>query len=173
MILPFPKAVVLVLLEALALLLLVACSATSPNGNWVLEEFVDPIDDSTITQITLEASENVSDALWDVPMLIVGCSSENLENLLVAVDWGRHMRSDGLHIVETRVDNEEPMMDTWDVIGDTSTAVSKPNEMTAILTRAEKFTVRISPLREKPTTAVWYPVGFSQAYRPVFEACYE
>ncbi len=88
------------------------------------------------------------------------------------IEWGEFLGSDDL-IIDWRVDSKRAASPrVWRLSGDNSTALLiEPSTYLRDVGRAEKITARVKRDFAESITAVWHPVGFAEAYKPVAEAC--
>ncbi len=197
----FPKARILALIAALALLTLAVACATaaiptpaptntpvatatpvptptpSPDtGNWTSENWKDPIDDGAFLTIQLQATESTLDFPYDEPRLSVGC--RQFPGVSVGIGmivlWDAYVGSGPME-VDWRVNGEAAKTTYW--LGrDEATILPISHELDneSLLTdlrRADKITLRLRRDFAESITAIWHPVGFAEAYKPVAAAC--
>ena len=191
---PFPKATILALIAALALLMLaVACApaatpiptaapaptatpAPTPDiGNWIPGGFTDAIDDTTVVGTALVASESSLEFPHDNPGIGVICHRPSSDEpiVVILVNWREYLGSDEFLEVDWRVNSEAASTKSWFSNGSNLAGPVGPAIEQAIrdLLRAEKITVRIHRDFAESITAVWHPAGFAEAYKPVAAAC--
>ena len=142
------------------------------NGNWILMKDTDPITDSESTSIWLRATESTSGFPYEDPLIFVGCQIPPLGDVI----WHAIVISEeylGLDdpIVDWRVNGESALTSTWQLAGDNAIISPDAKQIVSDLLRADKITARVYRDFAESITAVWHPVGFSEAYKPVEEAC--
>ena len=144
------------------------------RGNWVKEEYQDPIDDSLAISIKLQASESTLGFPYDNPWLGVVCIelSGDRSGIGMFIEWGEFLGSDDL-IIDWRVDSKRAASPrVWRLSGDNSTTLLfEPSTYLRDIGRAEKITARVKRDFAESITAVWHPTGFAEAYKPVAAAC--
>lgn len=197
MLLPFPKAGILALMTAIALLLMlaVACAPaatptpvptatpaptatvvpTPDTGNWIPGGFTDAIDDTTVVGTALVASESRLEFPYDNPGIGVICHRPSFDEpiVVILVNWREYLGSDEFLEVDWRVNSEAASTKSWVSSGSNLAGPVGPAIEQAIrdLLRAEKITVRVRRDFAENLTAVWHPAGFAAAYKPVAAAC--
>ena len=140
------------------------------TGDWVQLVNTDPITDKKETVISLQASESTLEFPYDDPLLLVQCRNlpRSGDVLWVTIAWDAYLGS--YSRVEWRVNSETASEELWRSFGDSFTVSSKPGQVVSDLGRAAKITARVSsPVGSY--TAIWHPDGFTEAYKPVEEAC--
>ncbi len=145
------------------------------TGFWELSEYVDPITDAKSLSISLLAGENNSEISSGEPILAVGCAilSEGDRSPVILINWRAYLGSDSAAEVEWRVNDDRPKSETWLAVNETTGPRGDISKMMVVedLHRASKITARVHRDFAESLTAVWYPEGFTEAYKPVEEAC--
>ena len=165
-----------------------ATSVPTPDvpdvGQWVFDEIIDAISDARSVGIKLKATESDGDTL---PNIWVTCfANRNAPIVRLHIDWGEFLGSDNPEIA-WRVDNNTASSKIWRLDGSSLVAplpdvtwrsgemvVKDVDPFIKDLRSADKITARVhfylirSP---ESITAIWHPVGFAEAYKPVAAAC--
>ena len=81
------------------------------------------------------------------------------------------MGSEDWTVAAWRVDGEEAKIGTWDLLGDDTIKARNPSQLIRDLQEAEKIAALVHREFAESITAVWYPEGFAEAYKPVEETC--
>lgn len=187
----FPKATILALIAAVALLLAVACAPaatptpvpTPKTGNWISSDRTDAISDSRVLKITLMAVESTARTS---PTIEVKCVTKpgSSPRFMFHIDWREFLGSDTPEVA-WRVNTASALTEKWRLDGDSLTAPSilrlgiekldrYLDSFIADLTGADKITARVYFYRgqfAESITAVWHPAGFAEAYKPLDAAC--
>ena len=141
------------------------------TGNWELSEEIDQITDAKATLITLSATESTIELPHEGPHIVISCVTSPASSPVrgIYIKWYSHL-GNGNANVDWRVDDERAETREW-VIFDQGTALMNRSWPLRDLQKAEQITARVHRNFAESITAVWHTGGFSEAYRPVEEAC--
>ena len=185
----FPKATILALIAAFALLMLsVACASaavptpipTPKTGSWLSIDRTDAISDSRVLGITLMAVESTARTHPTIEVICVTKPGSS-PRFMFHINWRKFLGSD-IPKVAWRVNTASALTERWRLDGDSLTAPIPQLEnldryldsFIADLTGADKITARVYFYRgqfAESITAVWHPAGFAEAYKPLDAAC--
>lgn len=143
-------------------------AATKPEsaGKWVQSNGVNPLDDTIINSLILEADSGAS--RFNEPVTLVArCKSNKTE---LYINWGAYLGNEA--IVTSRIATNKASTSRWDLSSDSqSTFKRQPISMLKEMLNETKLVVQITPYNENPSTAIFDITGLSQAIKPLRATC--
>lgn len=149
-------------------------AAKALNGEWTVQEEVNPVDDSKTTYVSLPSGEG-SNAGGMGAVLAVRCQSKETE---VFVNWNEYLGDDSRDVynewkrVTVRVGSEPAKTERWGVSTD-SKATFAPSAVNFAkrLAAADRLVLETVPYGENPATAVFSLKGAKNALKNVADNC--
>jgi len=143
-------------------------TAGGPNSQWDIQTNVNPIDDTKIVTLGIEA---------DVPgarrgrgvFMLVRCKSSETD---VILSWNDYLGGDERMPVLIRVGSSEARTESWSMSSNSkSTFAPNPVELLKEMMKSNKFVAQTTPFNESPKTAIFNTSGLETAIKPLREVC--
>jgi type VI secretion system protein VasI len=140
------------------------------GGKWQIQVKNNPIDDSLIIHLSLEAENEVVNYFMKTnPTLIIRCREKKTEMYI----WFGPMIG-GLYSarVKYRLDKHKPIRGRWGVSTDHKAIfISRPIRFIKKLMKHERLIVQANRFQGGPLVAIFNVSGLSMAIKPVQKAC--
>ena len=136
-------------------------------GEWLLQDEVNPIDDSRTVTLILVAGEGASS--FNRPIaLILRCGSGETQ---VYINWNDYLGSSAR--VTYRVGSLDAETRSWGLSTDSQATFYPRDEVDFInsLMGASSFIAQVTPYNESPKTAIFDTAGLAEAIVPLRETC--
>ncbi len=143
-------------------------AAAAPNrGKWLVQQDVNPLDDSKTVNLILAADKGKSD--WGTPIgLIIRCQSGETD---VIIGWGEYLGNDAT--VTWRAGTQPAVTEEWSTSTDKKATFYPHNavKMIRTLMNVSTLVVQVTPYLEGPRTAEFDLRGLSDVIGPLKTAC--
>lgn len=144
------------------------------NGEWNVQEDVNPVDDSKTNSVSLASGEGSNEGGANV-VLTVRCQSKKTQ---VFVNWNDYLGDDSRDVynkwkrVTVRVGSEPAKTERWGV-STNSEATFAPNSVSLAkrIAGADRLVLETVPYGENPATAVFSLKGANNALKSVAANC--
>ena len=135
-------------------------------GNWIVNEKVNPIDDSKTVTLILYASDGVSRWGEAIPF-VARCQSSATE---AYIRWGDYLGGEAR--VLTRVGSNKASTQRWTLSTDKQASFAlQPIDLLKEMATADRFLAQVTPYNENPVTAIFLTSGLTNALKPLRETC--
>lgn len=141
---------------------------TGGTGDWVVDEAVNPLDDSKLVIVSLKAATGTSPSGEQVE-LVLRCLSGKTD---VYVNWNIQLGKDGA-AVATRMGSGAAQTRRWNLSTDMRETFYPGDAVAFIkqLIEVDRFVAQVVPSGEDPITAVFRLRGLEAAARPLRDVC--
>jgi type VI secretion system protein VasI len=139
----------------------------SKPSNWKVETKVDPMNDSLVNFVSIQALEGAN-RRGDLPSLIFRCK-DKLQDIYVS--WGVFISTEST-TVTTRIRTEEAFAAKWSVSTDhTATFYPYSVEMIRNLRPGGRLVLQVTPHSDSPITAIFNVDGLDETLKGVKNDC--
>jgi len=138
------------------------------TGNWVVDEAINPMDDTRLVIVSLKATSGFAKTGEPVE-LVLRCLSGKTE---VYLNWSTQLGKDGAPVT-MRVGKEPAQTRRWGLSTDARESFYPGDDVNLIkeLTVVDQLVVQVVPTAEDPITALFQLRGLSFALRPLRTVC--
>ena len=138
------------------------------SGDWVVDESVNPLDDTPMVVALLKASSGAAKS-GESAELVLRCLSTKTE---VYLNWNAPLGRDGA-AVTTRVGNEPALTRRWGLSTDARETFYPADDVAFIkqLVAVGRLVAQVVPVGEDPIVAVFQLRGLEVAAQPLRKAC--
>jgi type VI secretion system protein VasI len=143
--------------------------STPVTPQWELSESSNPIDDSPVVVLSLDASSPQKTILGAVPTLILRCKSKRTE---AYITWSTFLGTDAIRVT-TRIGHEPASTRSWSLSSDNQASFYPGDTRTFIkqLAAADTLVAMTTPYNESPVTAIFTITGLEAKVEPLRKAC--
>jgi len=135
-------------------------------GDWIVNEKVNPIDDSKTVTLILYASDGESRWGEKIPF-VARCQSNATE---AYISWGDYLGGEAR--VLTRVGSNKASTQRWSLSTDKQASFApQPIDLLKEMATADRFLAQVTPYNENPVTAIFQTSGLTNALKPLRETC--
>lgn len=142
---------------------------SSPDPEWRVSESTNPLDDSPMVTLSLDASGPSPSGFRSTPTLIVRCRSKETD---LYVNWDAYVGLDE-STVTTRIGRAPATKKAWSISTDNKATFYPGSPVTFIkeLLAADTLIAATTPYNESPVTAVFRLTGLAEKIQPLRTAC--
>lgn len=152
-------------------------SVTEPenSGKWVVQQDINPIDD-TKTVVAMLTADSGQSRMGDPVRFIARCQSNSTEAYVIWHDYvgddGDSPYSDGKYVT-VRIGDEPAREEFWGVSTDNEATFAPDwaGDLLKQMLRSDRMVLRMTPYSESPVTAVFDTTGLSVALRDLADTC--
>ncbi|HET9636712.1 MAG TPA: type VI secretion system-associated protein TagO [Gemmatimonadaceae bacterium] len=143
-------------------------TGSSKVSTWEVSQSTNPIDDSPVVTMRLEAVSGHS-RFGDSPTLILRCSRKKTDAYIV---WNDFLGTDET-TVTTRVGKGQALAQSWTLSTDNKATFYPSNVVSFVksLLQVDTLVARTTPYSESPVTAIFVVTGLKEKIEPLQKAC--
>lgn len=136
------------------------------NGKWIIQEEINPVDDSKTVFIYLKADSGKGKYGDDI-IFVARCKSNKTE---AYINWESYLGRETT--VLTRVEDNKASSEKWSISSDNKSSFRKnPIAFLKSMQDANKLVAQTTPYNENPITAIFNITGIENAIKPLREEC--